>query len=786
MEKITSKMEPSENSYVNELKERFLECPVCLEEFTQESRIPRVLPCLHTHCDTCLKAMMKDASVKCTLCQKSYAVPDENLCIFPTDYTRKDLQDFVHASLCRKDLICEGCTSKESAKFRCTTCAHFLCDACRGAHARLVVFQTHEVFSLEEERSSEENIRKYAHQRYCKTPGHDREIMYYYCKECNKSICTRCYLIPHKSHDVKDIQDVYDVKKIELQEESKRLHSRIAECNGIRAKVTQAKEEVESNQTKAREELNSAFETLIQLLTRRRDELLAKINAVASRKRDILLNQEQSLDKMINLIENCCGFLHQSLTYNNQPAFMDIAPIIAGRFSYLQALELDEEPHESSHLSFTGQNGGLTFGTFIQSLGAIESSAFYRPNTMVSAEPNAINSPGKIIIELQNHEGVRLDERLDIEATVFKDSETHTKTTLAHREGGAYEMILHGAGPYQMSLKAFGEKMFIWEGPVPKPSDGLATNHRIGPPTSTRQLRRTSETFSSSPPLGEHTTTIYDIDLRSGRQPERPPLPKVELLHQDRGDTNGEHSLPAHLSSSGQTKDRQRSLTRTAFHFDESTLHKSRFLSKDKKNLFNRKQTHLQSESVQDDKKPVTVRTRRDHKLQRYQGVTSSSQITLPEDVYFEVDITYQLEQTLADDVTIFEIGFTHDCVVDSSNTLGNDKQSCSVAAYASSNDGTLRLMFRENEKLVSSLGIQAKCTETGHVVSLGLNVDTQSQTVTVLDLNNANCLFRFDNRDNRAGIWPVFGVFNPQKVDVVLNLKTGSDIKHIPFHLLK
>ncbi|XP_033760660.1 tripartite motif-containing protein 3-like [Pecten maximus] len=782
-------MESSDNIYVQQLKERFLECPVCLEEFSQETRLPRVLPCLHTHCDSCLKNIMKDASVKCTLCLKIYPVPDENLGVFPTDYTRKDLQDFVRASLHRHDLVCEGCSSNDTAKFRCTTCGHFLCEACKDAHGRLVVFQTHDVFSLEEERSSEENISKFAHQAYCKTQGHEREAMHYYCTGCDKSICTRCFLIHHKSHEVKDIQEVYDTKKTLLQDEAQMLHRRISECNSIRAKVTQAKEEVESNRTRSVEELNAAFETLLQLLTRRRDDLMDTINTVASRKNGILQQQDQSLDIIIKSIETCCDFLHQSLTYNNQPAFLKIAPIISRRFAYLQTLVLDEEPYETSYLSFNGLNIGLTFGTFIQSLGNIESSAFYQPNTRVHAEPATNGSLSKVIIELQNHEGNLLDEHLDIEGTVLKDSEIHSKTRLAHRDGGTYEMILPAVGPYQLSLKAFDEKMPIWEGPVSKPG-GQVTHHRVGPSTASRRHRRSSDTSNlehSSLPLRSHMKTIDDLDLESAKRPERPPLPQVELLHPDRG-TNGANSLlTIHNAPPNGSSRTDRSITRATFHLDETTLHKSRFLSKDRKHLFNRKQTRLQSEDEQEDRKPMTVRSRREHKLQRYQGVKSSAQITLPDDVYFEVDITYQFDQNLTNDIAIFEIGFAHDSVVDSSDTVGNDKQSCSIAAYACSNDGTLRLGFRENGKLMSSHTVQANPACSSHVITLGLNADTQSESVNVLDKSRQPTrLYTFTNQDYRSGIWPVFGVFNPQKIDVVLNLKSGSEITYIPFHLLK
>lgn len=465
-------MDQEENKYVQRLKERFLECPVCYEEFTENTRLPRVLPCLHTHCESCLKKLLNETNVKCTLCMKNYSVPDGNLRIFPTDYTRKDLRDFVLASLRQPDLVCEGCDSKDAAKYRCKTCAHFLCEACSAAHGRLLVLKDHEIFSLDDEQCSEENLSKFAHQEICETPGHEREAVHYYCTSlgCEKSICTRCFLLQHKEHDVKDIQEVYSKRKRVLEEEARMLFRRIDECAEIRSKVTSTKEEVESSRSKSIEELNTAFETLENLLKKRKDALMADINTVADRKKEVLQQQENNLEIFSKSIENCCDFLHQSLTYNNQPAFMKIAPIISKRFAYLQTHTLDKEPFETSFILFNGLNTGLVFGTFTQSVGKVESSAFYRPNIIMRTESVFADNTGKVVVELHTYDGDRVKEPLQMEALVLKDGQIHCKPTLSQREDGAYEMVLQMDDSHHLCLKAFDERMTVWEGPVPRPS----------------------------------------------------------------------------------------------------------------------------------------------------------------------------------------------------------------------------------------------------------------------------------------------------------------------------
>ena len=49
-----------------------LECPVCLQEYTETGEfVPRILPCHHTVCECCIKRLLGDGStVECPLCRK--------------------------------------------------------------------------------------------------------------------------------------------------------------------------------------------------------------------------------------------------------------------------------------------------------------------------------------------------------------------------------------------------------------------------------------------------------------------------------------------------------------------------------------------------------------------------------------------------------------------------------------------------------------------------------------------------------------------------------------------
>ena len=55
-----------------------LSCQVCLEDYEENGdHVPRILPCLHTVCETCLKKLIKEGSIDCPECERKHEATDE-------------------------------------------------------------------------------------------------------------------------------------------------------------------------------------------------------------------------------------------------------------------------------------------------------------------------------------------------------------------------------------------------------------------------------------------------------------------------------------------------------------------------------------------------------------------------------------------------------------------------------------------------------------------------------------------------------------------------------------
>jgi len=62
---------------IDDLKDEYLSCDVCGDEYDEEPHEPRVLPCLHTFCSSCLEGMVRDWTIICPTCRIKHAVPGD-------------------------------------------------------------------------------------------------------------------------------------------------------------------------------------------------------------------------------------------------------------------------------------------------------------------------------------------------------------------------------------------------------------------------------------------------------------------------------------------------------------------------------------------------------------------------------------------------------------------------------------------------------------------------------------------------------------------------------------
>ena len=156
-----------------DVEDHLTSCPLCFEDYEEVGKhVPRILPCLHTMCERCMKDLLKRRvhSVICPECRKQHHVSNG----VKTFCQNKYILSHIRKENARK---IEKMNEKEKAKRK----------------------------AKQVEKSK----------KLCSV--HNREShLYYIEKTCEKPVCPWCLKTEHKDHDFEDIHDIKKQKHNQL------------------------------------------------------------------------------------------------------------------------------------------------------------------------------------------------------------------------------------------------------------------------------------------------------------------------------------------------------------------------------------------------------------------------------------------------------------------------------------------------------------------------------------------------------------------------------------------
>eukprot|EP00057_Strongylocentrotus_purpuratus_P021037 XP_011675511.1 PREDICTED: tripartite motif-containing protein 59-like [Strongylocentrotus purpuratus] len=207
-----------------------LECPVCLNTFTD----PKILPCSHTYCKTCLENLLEchgnDQMLRCPVCRAETQVPNQE---WP-------------------------------------------------------VFISHEVLAMSEIVSGKVSVRRW---RKCrKHPKEDEEC---FCSDCRRFACFRCVVMEHKDEGHRIIEAaVYESCHMKCVEYLKSKADKKRSCFQKYVDfIDEQKDRVNNVQKQCTDDINNAFEESVRQLTERKELLIGEVKGMTE-------GVEKELDEM--------------------------------------------------------------------------------------------------------------------------------------------------------------------------------------------------------------------------------------------------------------------------------------------------------------------------------------------------------------------------------------------------------------------------------------------------------------------------------------------------------
>ncbi|KAK7481546.1 hypothetical protein BaRGS_00027195 [Batillaria attramentaria] len=187
-----------------------LTCALCLDVF----RSPKLLSCLHTYCEGCLKDLVElktTSKFPCPSCRKQIEVPPGGVSKFPTNFYI-DPDDLEQAR-------------------NCSEC-----------------------------------------------PKHPRRDLEFICIQCDMQICLNCKLTDHELHPTKDLKKLVDHSKIQLSKDTERLRRCVADAEKSVEVVTNEQAAVKIKRGILVAEIHNRHTTVLHAANKWRDEALASLD----------------------------------------------------------------------------------------------------------------------------------------------------------------------------------------------------------------------------------------------------------------------------------------------------------------------------------------------------------------------------------------------------------------------------------------------------------------------------------------------------------------------------
>eukprot|EP00057_Strongylocentrotus_purpuratus_P025555 XP_011680029.1 PREDICTED: tripartite motif-containing protein 7-like [Strongylocentrotus purpuratus] len=249
-----------------------LECPVCLNTFTD----PKILSCSHTYCKTCLDNIFEchgnDQMLRCPVCRAETQVPNQDVSKLPANLALKSLIEDVT----NQYQFCTSCKSEDlpPAVVYCQDCGMYLCIICHNKHSQCQNFISHEVLAMREIVSGKVSVRRY---RKCrKHPKEDEEC---FCSDCRRFACFRCVVMEHtkEGHDIIEAA-VYESNHMKSMEDLKSEADKKRSCfQKYIDFIDVQKERVSNVQKQCTDDIIKAYEESVRQLTEKKEILISEV-----------------------------------------------------------------------------------------------------------------------------------------------------------------------------------------------------------------------------------------------------------------------------------------------------------------------------------------------------------------------------------------------------------------------------------------------------------------------------------------------------------------------------
>ncbi|XP_071941604.1 uncharacterized protein [Antedon mediterranea] len=467
------------NSEMDDLKEQFLFCKVCTNQYTMQERRPKLLPCTHTYCMSCI------ASVNprhCPTCCQVFDLTDDDAANLPDNLTIQELMSYLKVpEKIDGESTCEKCPqglktaslcypwSKEYSM--CYHCRRQICKKCEECHSTMRSFVDHIVESLNSIDLSEAKAKK---TYYCEV--HKTKKLQKYCKDCEAVIRCVC-AVNHQHHKVVDVDSVNEENYTKL---NKLVDDIVSIQKRAILKSSQASRKtdmLDKNYQECIDDIDlfctnlqsKLIDTIAHHKTKLKAEVAFKLSSIDQYKREteeaeIFLSHIGSIYETIQpILDRKCPFEVSQALHTRRTSLQELLD----RSKSMAETELGPKLAYSL-LTFTPPIF-YNFSAFINST-SIQTYNIVPANTEVICNNGLVGHPCRIIIRLRDRKNEpcsHYSKHMELEASVcFKTESTsryipHIPIQQIAKKPGEHEasFVPPVVGTYDVVVKVMGESV---------------------------------------------------------------------------------------------------------------------------------------------------------------------------------------------------------------------------------------------------------------------------------------------------------------------------------------
>ena len=442
---------------IDELAE--LSCSLCSQLYSS----PRVLPCLHSFCETCLEDHQEN------ICGEG----EELTC--PIDYCQESAGEIALDELPTNVWLdgkisvetnigrilkgnCNICDESSSATF-CADCGIALCGGCvTNWHNKNKLYRNHSLVPIS---GSVETTRKalvdhfaqsVQQKHYC--TKHDKKEAEFKCQDCKEIRCYLCCLSGCcKNHNYQSIADLAEDTRSNLKDSVQSLTDPSEKLKVLLSECKKTKDQLTAHEKECEETIEAEFSERIAALMKQKKELLTRCHTIAQSKQTRLDLQMEHIQRMTRQLQHSYTVVSQACSDYTDTELLAVSDEMVQRLE-----KLDGEFEKEKLYPCTTDAIVSTFNDQQTRLGEIFEGC-YSPNCTLEVRNNTISCPlkkrTKLRLVTQNEEGDLYTRGGDKVEAQLIGSDAEAPVRILDNGDGTYHLLftLKSAGEYLLFVK---------------------------------------------------------------------------------------------------------------------------------------------------------------------------------------------------------------------------------------------------------------------------------------------------------------------------------------------